>query len=370
MRRLSITGCLILMLTAGHAPGGVVHLRDGRPSQTWPIVTMDDAGVTVRLANGDLQVIPWDLVRDLEPDASDPQLAAKLEGARELWRARVRLQRNDPSLAEPIFERLFERYRGQSNECALIVAEGLLRCRLARGAQEMAVIPFLEMIRLRRAGLTTDRYDDLIVIYDPEFGLCPQLAPAWVNRETLEKVQRDLDAYDSPDDDVLRALVEAYHKSIQAALQGPAVLAEADWPQWPNHDGIDLLEDLLGTMAPEKDRRTSSRIRLLRRIPQVPPWTEAWIRHRVGMSLLTEPDEPSRQKGLVSLAHLPARFGRVTPYLTALGIARMARELEAEGRPEEAAILRAELERRFPGHPILFENEADVDRSDAQKENA
>ncbi|MCZ6834684.1 MAG: hypothetical protein O7G85_02825 [Planctomycetota bacterium] len=369
MRDTFISICLGLLCSAGHAFGDVVHMRDGQPARTVPIVFMDDGGVTVRIANGDSQVIPWDIVRDVEMETGDHLLAQRLELAQDLWRARSRLQRQDPTLAEPLFERLFERYRGQDNECALIVAEGLLRCRLARGAQESAVIPFLEMVRLRRTGFKTDRYAQLIEVYEEVFGLCPQLAPAWANFVALDKMQRDLSTYDSRGDEILKAIAETYRFSARLALRGATALENDEWPHWPNHDGLDLLEDLLGTMSPDDDRQTSARTRLLRQIPQIPPWAESWIRYRVGISLLTESGEHQRQKGLVSLAHLPARFGRITPYLAGLATARMAQELEREGRSEEGAILRAELERRFPGHPILYMNEEDQKPSDSSKEN-
>ena len=60
---------------------------------------------------------------------------------------------------------------------------------------------------------------------------------------------------------------------------------------------------------------------------------------------------PRRQRGLVNMLHLPARFGRTLPYLTGLALAWAAETARADGDDEAAAVLTAELDRRFPSHP-------------------
>lgn len=370
MGRAASTFWIILICAAPRADAGVIHRRGGQPPIQAPIILMDHAGVTVRTPAGETRVIAWDLVRDIVPDVPDHLLGEKLETAEELWRARSRLQRHDPTLAEPLFERLFERYRGQTSESALIVAEGLLRCRLSRGANEAAMMPFLETARLRRADVETDRYDELVPVFDVSWSLCPQLAPVWIDAGALERMQRDLVTYDPQGDEVVAGLAALYRLAARAQSAGAEVLDEDAWPELPRHDGLELLEDLVATASGDEDRRHAVRTRLLNRIPRMPAWAEAWIRYQVGVSLLNEANDDLRRQGMVSLAHLPARFGAMSPYLAGLATARLASALAADGRAEEASVLRAELQRRFPGHPARFLNDDDEQPSDPPKENA
>src|SRR6185436_14279511 len=62
------------------------------------------------------------------------------------WRARTRAERGDWAAAEPLFEELFPLIEGKDGPTAAMVAEGLVRCRLRRGAQGAALWPWLEWL--------------------------------------------------------------------------------------------------------------------------------------------------------------------------------------------------------------------------------
>ena len=72
----------------------------------------------------------------------------------------------------------------------------------------------------------------------------------------------------------------------------------------------------------------------------------------LGRSLLQETGIGRRQRGMVGLLHLPARFGLDQPYLAGLALAHVAAALEESGDAEAASSLRLELVRRFPNHPV------------------
>ena len=160
MRRVTVAAVLFLLLARPGA-GDMVERRGSEPALEGEITIINEAGVTIRSSLGAVHVVPWDRVRRVEGKVEDPTLDEKMAIAVDLWRSRSRVERGDTTLAEPLLERLFERYRGQTHETALVVAEGLLRCRLARADHALAVVPALEVARLRRAQITTDTYSVL-----------------------------------------------------------------------------------------------------------------------------------------------------------------------------------------------------------------
>jgi hypothetical protein len=352
-------------------PSDVVIRRDGLEPLVGQIISVEDAGVTIRTLPaggrvGTSQLLPWDRVREVRQRLPHPNLEEYLAMAEQLWRARSRLERNDAALAEGLFEQLFERFRGQAHETALIVAEGLLRCRLERGANELAVLPALEVVRLRRAGLETDRFRMLVPIFDADYDLCPTLPPAWMDVRTTQtstmnssggshlliRLDRELARYEAHDDEVVAAIAVLYQHALRnlhdVGQESGRVPADVRAAQ--RHAGVRLLRDIVTLTEREaaaSDRRRAAETRLQRQIDDGHPWIEAWVRYFEGVSLLAG-DEADGDRGVAVLAHLPARFDRSQPYLTNLALQRMAAHLEARGRTEQAASMRAELARRFP----------------------
>jgi hypothetical protein len=348
-RRLGAAGGLLL-LAAAAATGDVVERRGAAPVVEGEVVSMDDAGVTLRSPLGAVHFVPWDRVRRVRTDSDEAARDRFMETAVDLWRARSRVERNDTTLAEPLLERLFEKYRGQTHETALVVAEGLLRCRIARADHVLAVVPALEVARLQRAGVTTQSYSTLPAVFDSERGLCTVLAPVWLPSPLLVSLAHDLEAYDGGDDEVVTSLARLYRGAVLRALGRP--LDEAPPQTEPDHPGVELLRLLNGCSAVDADRRRGAREQLRRRIPSLPGWAEAWARFHVGRSLVGEEGVGPKHEGSVSLVHLPARFGRSQPFLAGLALAHVALALDQTGDSEDAARLRAELRQRYPRHPL------------------
>lgn len=339
-----------VLVIAASTRADLVERRGSVPPVAGEITRVDDAGVTVRSELGAFHFVPWDRVRRVQAKDEDPLLAGRMETAMRLWRARSRVERHDTTLAEPILERLFEHYRGQTHETALVVAEGLLRCRLARGDHVRAVIPALETARLRRADVTTDSYANLSVVIDEPTSLCPLLAPAWLPSPLLDKLQHDLGDYDAQGDEIVAAVALLYREAVQHTLgeSGP----QAPSPAWPDHAGVKLLSRVVACSAFDAKERQSARIALARRAVDRPAWAQAWSRLHIGLSLVGETGIGRQQQGIVSLLHVPARFADSQPYLTGLALAYAAKALEATGDSEGAASLRVELRRSLPNHPV------------------
>src|SRR5262249_33480510 len=82
--------------------------------------------------------------------------------------------------------------------------------------------------------------------------------------------------------------------------------------------------------------------------PSLPVWAEGWARYKIGSALLREQETVRRQAGMLDLLHLPARFGRTLPALSAMALAAVADALEGQGQSDSAVLLRAELRQNFP----------------------
>lgn len=311
-------------------------------------ISFDDAGVSVVTELGATHFIPWDRVENVDCEQPGQKLKSRLALATDLWRARSRVQRNDTTLAEPLFERLFEQYRGQTHETALVVAEGLLRCRLARGDNVLAVIPALETARLKRADVITDTYSMLLPVMDDKLSLCPQLAPTWLESPLLKKLVHDLGEFDSQGDEVIAAIAVLYKQALQQTLGEPQTQVD----NLPNHEGVGFLDLLVSCLDEETEKRNSVRERLYRKITNEQHWTNAWSHMMIGLSLISEDGQGRQQQGVVNLLHVPARFVRSQPYLAGLALFSASKAMSILGDFEAADALNVELRLTLPNHPV------------------
>lgn len=354
-----IAAIVAVQACASHARGDVVERRGGAPSLEGEI-TIEDAGVRVRTRGGAAQLVPWDRVRSVTPRPAGDDFEQRMKLAEELWRARSRLERGDYALAEGIFERHFELSRGRTDETALVIAEGLARCRLARLDPALALIPALEAARMRRAGINTESYRAMPALIDDATALCVQLPPAWLASPTTRRLEQELASYDARGDEVIASLASLYRQSIRQQMHGPwqdAVFAEPRGAT-ARHPGVALLRDLVQAGAAEPGARELARgaiARLMDGSGDAPSaWVEAWGRYALGLSLLWE-DEPERTaRGAVHLLHLPARFNDSQFYLSGLAVAQVIHMLERKpvSSVAGASSLRAELDRRYSHHPV------------------
>ncbi len=190
----------------------------------------------------------------------------------------------------------------------------------------------------------------LPAVIDVPTSLCPQLAPAWLPTPLLGALENGLAGYDAQGDEVVAALAGQYRLTVMQALgRAPGKTAQL---YLPDHQGVELLQLLVECGAVAPGNRQTARQRLLRAIPTLPAWAEAWGRFHIGLSLLRDSGNGRRQQGMVSLIHLPARFGRSQPYLAGLALAYVTDALRRYGDADGAAGLAVELQRSFPNHPV------------------
>jgi hypothetical protein len=307
-------------------------------------------------------LLAWDEVRTVTGRPLTEEERAFLAMAEDLWRARQRVQRGDLELAAELFERHAAALRGTTSETALIVAEGILRCRIARSPLQ-ALLPALEVARLRRAAIVSDRYAGLPAVLDEQTLLAPSLgaalilgpsgAPAIAAEAEREAIAGEID--------LLLASTTLDGETRRVAELLAAILRRKPLPAGKREEGAaGLLAAMmeLDRIAPNDPPEAKARARsaALSSTKGLGPWANAWARLAIGRSLVAETVASEREQGVLMLLAIPAGRGAVMEQesQTAAGaqaplaIVRASLELAAStlrslGDAESAAIVEREL---------------------------
>ncbi len=338
-----------------------VELRGARPPIVAQRLEWEKGGLRVIGAGGPAAaavLVAWDEVRSVTGRSLTEEERSYLAMAEDLWRARQRVQRGDLELAAELFERHAAALRGTTSETALIVAEGILRCRVGREPLR-AVLPALEVARLRRAKVTTDRYAGLPAVLDEQTLLAPAIGPALIGGSTAsaeaerEAVAREIDlllASTGIDGETRRTA------DLVAALLRRTPLAATKREE----GGAGLLASImeLDRLTPADPPETKARVRgaAIASAKGLPPWASAWARYAVGRSLVAEASAADREQGVLTLLSIPAGRGVVVESdgesaagaQAPLTLVRASLELAAGtlrtlGDAESAAIVEREL---------------------------
>ena len=185
-RAIALAGSLWL----AHSATAQVELRGG----AWvddAVVEVGPAGVRVAAADSSTRLLGWHEVKRVSGE-NEARAAAFRSLSDDVWRAWMRLQRGDYDLAEPIFERLWrDALAAPSGQDApptialegptgMVIAEGVARIRLWRGALPSAVEPWATSVALRR-DIAGDAAASISV-------LDPQLPPVFVHSLAVERL--------------------------------------------------------------------------------------------------------------------------------------------------------------------------------------
>ncbi|MFG0329320.1 MAG: hypothetical protein ACF8PN_05410 [Phycisphaerales bacterium] len=354
------------LLVASIALPGALHadelqLRREATTVVGTTVAVGDAGVQFQPRGSEPILYTWDRVRSLASTDADEQAAfdAYREFADAAWRARTRVERGDFAMAEPLLVDLFEKTRGRTDATALVVAEGLLRARLARSEYTEAIIPWLETFRLLDAGFERVAYRERPGALDERTGLCPSLPPMWSPSPSLDELIARLDAYEPMGSPATISLATLYLAGARQAsgesIELPALARLAD-ETMDGRDAVAIVWSFLvgvggdefeGVDSSARDAAIRSLDRLVRADGDLPSW-RLFAR---GSSLARSPEDDVAKDGLLDLLTIPASLGEVDPYLAGYALSIAAARLEALGEPDAAASLRRELGRRYPNHP-------------------
>ena len=345
----------------------VIHLRDGAASVDAVRVAFIPGGVEVVTSAGETLRFALDQVARID-DLTDPilidQWAQLEEVARDVWRARTRLQRGDPELARGLFQRHFAPRTDEvgDHEFALVVAEGLLRCLLESGETEMILPAALETIRLRRAGVRADRYRDLPSIIDERSWLIPQLPPIPTNDLSVDRLFEELRHWRFDSDPLVARLAELYATMARYSVR----------PSGSSEVGVILMEAILASRSldPVLRRKALETLEELASLEDAPGFIEAW---RAWFSATSElaSGEAETDRILLALLELPAVHQGSYPVLARRAVELAARVLSTEGRTEESATLGRILQespRKIP--PVLNPRLLPLDESRGRASNS
>jgi hypothetical protein len=254
--------------------------------------------------------IPWDMVRDVE-GATIPGLESELAIGQDLWRARIRVERGDEALAEPLFTKHWERYRSQDGPTTAVIAEGLLRCALAKIDLRAAVEPWSVCLRIGSNG-EPSRYPDLPGILDDTTGLLPELSPflPTSTRPDLADALRDAAKSMSAAQAGVASEATARLARILAATERdakPAPAAEVSRDAAPAVRALSLIEAILS--APDARAAAKAVAEFERILPDAPAYLSAWKfaaagTHAARMARATTGDSRNRALEEAALAFL------------------------------------------------------------------
>lgn len=352
-----------------------VVLRGGEASPPGTIASLDAAGIVMATPGAAPTVISWDRVHRIEGEWAERAEPFAFT-ADQAWRARTRLERGDSFSAEPLFEQLFESYRGQTGATAAVVAEGLLRCRLRRGAHVAAIDPWLASLTSAQPGVQVHSaawasQAGMLPAVDPATGLAPALPPMWLSWPSVEAFARQ-EAGESRD-----ARTAGLRALFLASAQFECGQDVKVPPVGANEPGSQIVREIVLARAGDAEQRAAARKALQERLRgsaanPTPAWLEAWCRAAIGRSLLRETSVSDRQLGVVELLHVPARFASMHPYLAGMALAEASVALREMGDTQGADTLARELAEGYASHPALewpkFRSAAPVRRAGALQE--
>jgi len=236
----------------------------------------------------------------------------------EIWRAKMRLLRGDVYLANPTFLKFFETFMNSSSEDARLIAEGTLRCALARGDLKEALEPWLRTAKHRADGLDSS-FPTLTKVIDSNSLLCPQLPPIYL----LEGVARKL--------------------TLPDTLAGKA--------------GKEFLELLLHSSSGD----TTAIAYLTNAVDSFPEWKQAWAYYFLGIGhLQIKDDSDARSAGLLALARVASLPKNIQPWLSGASLIILSEEFALDGKVTISEKMLRQLQRNFPTHPLLLEGKIKI----------
>lgn len=314
-----------------------VELRGSAAPIEGRIVSAGDAGIRMEV-DPDMPalVVPWHQVRSVTSGSLLPRQAEFLERGEMLWRASGRLRRGDIELAEPLMERAFLALRGASGADARLAAEGLLRCRLANGNLAAGVLPLLEATRLAEAGAPAVLLE-LPPIIDVRTGLCPHLPPVLALTGSDLRAAADLAASGPPRTAALARLLLAASDPSVSVPEIPGV-----------EDGTFGAEVIVAARGSD----AAAIAALSERLKGLDGWQAAWAHFALARGLLARGAADDRTAALLHLASVAGAHDGDQPWLAGAAMARLADELERDGKGDQARRIRLELETALPAHPL------------------
>lgn len=334
-----------------------VTLRAGEASPRGRITTIDASGITIEdgpAGAARRSLIGWDRVRGVNGERA-ADAARFMDLAEKLWRARIRLERGDFIAAETAFEEAFAMDPARRGPTGAVVAEGLMRCRLARDARTAAIPAWLAWVSASEDRAVFHGLSGRIITRfgpAPESdasGLAPELPPIFTPGPSIEPLTSGLVSLGGQSGRADR-LAAWYLIAARFEAGIPVELPEIP----TTDDSLRLVAEIVSARAGDAQHRRAARGALEARLRSRPAaWQEAWILAGIGRSLLREDSADQKLLGVASLLQIPARIPEAPDFVSGIALAESSASLRALGDSAGADRLYRELVARFPNHPAL-----------------
>lgn len=352
----------LLVMMACVAPAIAARAEDSfallRGGARVTISDVSPAGVTIAEERGrPSRVESLSQVRSVTGPLA-PKFDEQRSLATDLWRATARLGRGDDGGAEPLFEKLWVRTKGESGPTRAEVAAGLAACRVHRGAFATAIEPWAEWMH-QSATVAPEQLAAQRIwlgISDGSGFWIEAMPPIWTDSTAVRALGAQTIAVDPkssshPTGDDLKLIyaVAARRDSGQAWGIDPAAAIKA--PGWANLAGeMVLAESEASEVRSEARQRLSSRMS-----SDLSLWKQIWIRLALGRSLLLEPGADDRRTGVLNLLWIASRPADSAPLSAGVSLALVsaAHGLVLLSDFDGARAVLEDLERRFVGDVIL-----------------
>jgi len=294
-----------------------VILRDNSTLKQIEILSASREGLLIQndLESSTSTLIPWSTIQKLETHEPRPLLEAFLKEGVLIWRAKQRLIRSDVTLAEPIFEELFEEYKDSEGIDAQIITEGYLRCTIARGDLKRAFVPWVIVAKHRSIGLPSP-FLSLEPVIDDATLLCIHLPP-----------------------------VSIVQQQFNDQILNTAILIE------------ELDREFISQLINASKGQLDAIAKLTENYKELPNWKQSWANYFIAQGYLSKlNDKQSRVKGLLFLAKVASLPRHAQPWLAGASLLRLSDEFSQDGDEAISQKMMFELHRNYPMHPLLSSN--------------
>ena len=294
------------------------------------------------------RVLGWDAVYFARGEGAE-EVEVYRDWSDDVWRAKSRLMRGDLELASPLFDELFARLMrdGVAGPTGLVIAEGALRCRVWENRHSDAIEAWAAALRIRETGQRQSGESGAAGVIDARTLLVPTLPPMWLEGSAAAvQVHESLER--SGGSESSQAILNLYR-----VCAGHDAGRDVEWSLEAGRfgEGYEFVDTIIRARDSDARTRSAARAQLTGIIKEKSgTWQEAWARAALGRSLLMEESREERDRGVLHLLHVPARFARAQPHLAAVSLAEAGRALHRHGDHESVSQILLELRNRYPQH--------------------
>lgn len=352
------TAAILLMVgvVARTASGGEI---EPRPNVTFASLALtvkgvSKAGVLLQSGSSTPAMLGWDRVASITgTHGKDAEAHRSL--AERLWRLRVRAERNDLILAEPLADELVKELADAPGPSLCMALATQTACRYKRGARTSAVDSWLQWLEAgaERRGFFTDagpiEPQTSILKFD-ESGLIPELHPFWLDSPAVRAFAAR--SAGAPRSEGAR-LAWLY---VRAAAFEAGDHSDASGLSGVTGDGaaVALVNEIVTARIADGAARAKARAALSARLAtETTGWKRQWILAGIGRSLLREPERDQKLLGIDVLLQVGGDSDHVAGDLAAVCLAEALVAAHELGETHPAASLKGDLFQRFANSPVL-----------------